>query len=283
MYTFQDWNEGKVTLDCTYYFKEHRDDNIVIVKYSDFNEENQILIKEAQKEYFNQLVHDETNRLIDAFISRYNHSEFQIDLLNNEVKQLFDILYSEIPCDKFIELKHWGTIFEYEELAEIRRLFTRHKVDGYKLDYSHQNSPLSKNFDISLSHEFRMESLYNYYKFLEGIIEDAPNVFNSYHWNKNCFKLFKFLNVHVTAKTKKSKYALIYHFLKAYSGYAKIKGFYLFDFSHAEYIEFITENYYRGFSKPIAPKMNKPDYFDEVLPKLNELENLFRESQKTAN
>jgi hypothetical protein len=283
MYTFKDWNEGKVTLDCTYYFKENKDEKIVTVNYSDFNEEDQILIKDAQKEYFHQLVHDETNRLIDAFIVDYNRSEFKVELLNKEVQQLFDILFAKIPRAVYLKLGHWDTFIKSDELLQFRKFHRLIKVKGKEHDYSKQNSPFSPFFSISNNHEVRYESFYRYFKFLEKVVVDADSFYNPFHWNENCFRLFKFLDNNVTSKTKKSKYGLIYHFLKAYSGYAKMKGIYLFEFSHAEYIEFITENCYKGFSQPTAPKMNKPDNFDEVLPKLIELENLFLESQKTAN
>ena len=240
-------------------------------------------IKDAQKEYFLQLVHDETNRLIDAFIVDYNRSEFKVELLNKEVQQLFDILFAKIPRAVYLKLEHWDTFIKRDELLQFRKFHSLIKVNGKEHDYSNQNSPFSPFFSNSNNYEVRFESFYRYFKFLEKVVVDADSFCNPFHWNENCFRLFKFLDKNVTSKSKKSKYGLIYHFLKAYSGFAKMKGIYRFDFSHAEYIKFITENYYQGFSKPTAPKMNKPDNFDEVLPKLIELENLFLESQKTVN
>ncbi|MEN9998089.1 MAG: hypothetical protein RI922_1079 [Bacteroidota bacterium] len=282
MRTFNEWNEGIVTLNCTYYSK-NINEQIEIVTLTDFDSQDQLRIKEAQKEYFHQIVHDETNRLIDAFIVDYNRSEFKVELLNKEVKQLFDILFAKIPRAIYLELKHWDTLIKSDELLQFRKFHRLIKIRGKEYDYSKQNSPFSPFFTIMNNHEVRYESFYRYYKFLEKVVVDADTFYNPFHWNENCFRLFKFLDNHVTSKTKKSKYGLIYHFLKAYSGYTKIKGIYFFDFSHSEYIEYITENYYKGFSKPTAPKMNKPDNFDEVLPKLIELEKLFLESQKTTN
>ena len=283
MYTFNDWNEGKVTLDCTYYFKENKDDNIVIVKYSDFNEYDQILIKDAQKEYFHQIVHEETNRLIDTFIVDYNRSEFQVDLLNKEVKLLYDVLFTEIPSAIYIELKHWDTFIKSDELLQFRKLHSQIKIKGKEYDYSRQNSPFSPFFSVLNNTDVRYESYFQYYKFLEKVVLDADNFYNPFHWNKKCFELFMFLDKHVTAKTMKSKYVIIYHFLKVYSGYITTNGIYNFNYTHAEYVKFITENYYQEFSIPRAPKMNKPENFNEVLPNLIELQNLFLKSQKQAN
>ena len=130
MYNFDDWNNGSVTLRCTYYCKENKDDSIVLVDYSDFNEEDQIRIRAAQKEYFHQLVHDETNRLIDAFIVHYNRSQFQVELLNKEVKQLYDILFVKIPSAFYIELEHWNIVLKSDDLFHFRELHRKVKVNG---------------------------------------------------------------------------------------------------------------------------------------------------------
>jgi hypothetical protein len=282
MYIFDDWNQGIVTLNCTYYSK-HKDETIKLVSYSDFSLEDQNRIKDAQKEYFLQLVHDETNRLIDAFIVDYNRSEFKVELLNKEVQQLFDILFAKIPRAVYLKLEHWDTFIKRDELLQFRKFHSLIKVNGKEHDCSSQNSPFSPFFSNSNNYEVRFESFYRYFKFLEKVVVDSDSFYNPYHWNENCFKLFKFLNDYVKAKTKKSKYGLIYHFLKVYSGYKESKGMYFFNFAHLEYIDFITENYDKDFSYPTAPKMNKPDNFNEVLPTLIELQNLFLESHKRAN
>lgn len=282
MRSFEEWNNGTVTLNCTYYSK-HMDETIELVTYSDFNPQDQNRIKEAQKAYFQQLVQKETNRLIDVFIVNYNRSEFQVELLNKEIKLLFDILYAKIPRATYLELKHWDTFIKLEDLLEFRKFHKQIKVNGKEYDYSRQNSPLSPFFSILNNLEVRFESYYQYYKFLEKVIIDADSFYNPFYWNENCFKLFKFLNNYVNAKTKKSKYGLIFHFLKAYSGFAQSNGIYYFKFTHAEYIEFITENYFKEFSVPTAPKMNKPDNYEEVFPKLLELQKLFLERQKQGN
>lgn len=259
MYTFDEWNKGFVTLNGTYYCAKKTDDKILKANFSDFNIKDQNEIKKAQKKYFDEEVFNNLNYLIDKFIERYERSEFKIDLLNNETKQVYDILFSEVPKSELITLVHWNVSFSYEKLQNFRELFKRYKLNGYEMDYSFQNSTLSPYFCDSMSPEAEFESLYSYFKFLEKSILDALCVFNPANWNKKCYLFFKFLNENYELKNGKPKYVLFYHFL--YEIAQKNSHNLIFNFKHVNYIRFVTENFYPDFNKPSSPKMNKSSYY----------------------
>lgn len=268
MNSFNEWNEGIVTLNCTYYSK-NINEKIELVTLSGFNSQDQLRIKDAQKEYFNQSVQDEANRLIDSFILRYNRSEFKIDLLNQEVQQLFDIIFTDLPSAHIIELNQWGILLNFEILEQFRYLFKRYKINGYELDYSHQNSPLSKYYNTSLSPEVLFEAIYTYYRFLEGIVKDASCVFNPTKWNRKGFELFKFLDENYSLKSGKPKYTILFHFL---AGMTQKKGENIeFNFKKNGYIKFISENHFEEYDKPNPPKMNKTKYYDKNIVDMAEL------------
>ncbi len=269
MNTFNDWHKGKVTLDCTNYCKENKDDNIIIVAYSDFNEDDQQRIKNTQKEYFHQIVHDETNRLIDTFITRYNRSEFKIDLLNNEVKQLYNILFLEVPSVLYISLEHWDISISNERLERFKELYKRHKINGYEVDYSSQNSLFSPYNCKSQSPEVQFETYYEYYNFLNGVIIDAECVYNPSDWNEKCFKFFKLLEEEYQLKNGKPKYILFFHFLHEMT--QKESSGIEFNFKQKNYIRFITDNYFDTFDKPNPPKMNKSSYYERNSKPLREM------------
>jgi len=184
-FKYIDWLEGKVVLD-TCEFEYNKGEKPIIVKWDDF-EENEILkIKEKQKQIFEDNVNELLKNFQDDFLKRLEKSMMKEDLLNDFLKQCFDIMFAPIPNYEIITLKEWNCTFTLEELFEIQRYIKDVVKNGKSYGYDFVHSPNCVNQNKLKIHSYiYAQTIAEYYVWLKHLTESNNSPFYSLEENKD--------------------------------------------------------------------------------------------------
>lgn len=266
--TFEDWKEGRITIDGTYYSvpKEMNPPKIVFWKDIALDVQNQI--RSAQKEIFENSVNEELNYILQDFNSRYKKSAYKEIFVDGEINKIKEVLFTNSAVNSVNELYRWGSIspFSYENdsvLYQIRKYFTMSYIEGYLLGFDFVNSLNSPFYldhkEYILIPEIQGEVLHRFFAYLNSNYFENSIAYNKDFWNIKTFELFKFLSTEYTQSKPISKYNLIFHFLKELNRNEFFD--YSFSMSKELYFDFIKNNICSEFisKKGVIPTMNPPE------------------------
>lgn len=138
-YTYKEWWEGKVVLiHSTFQYAKEKP---IITTWENFNEKEKSKIKEQQKQLFEKRVKELFQQFTDTFSESYSKSKMKERLLKNEIEQCKTIMFAPIPNYDLLKLKHWGFLFEYQDLADIQHYIKETLERGLDFGYDFIHSP----------------------------------------------------------------------------------------------------------------------------------------------
>lgn len=284
--TFEDWKEGKITIDGTYYCVPKGMNSPKIVFWKDIDLEVQHQIRSAQKEIFENLTNEELKCILQEFNYRYQQSTYKEIFIDGEIKKIKEVLFTNSEANSVNVLYRWGSISPYSFendflIKRIRKYFTLSYIEGFNYGFDFINSLNSPfylyNNEYDLVPEVQSEVLHRFYNYLNEKYILKSKSFDSTKWNAKAYSLFHFLSDNYIKESVISKYNLIYHFLKKLNEHEYTS--YMFSMSKNEYYHFVKDNINNGFHsyRKGHPTMNPPDKSEKEIAylKLIEIKKLF--------
>lgn len=284
--TFEDWKEGRITIDGTYYCVPKGMNSPKIVFWKDIELDVQGQIRSAQKKIFENLVNEELDEILEDFNSRYNKSVHKEIFIEREIKKIKEVLFTNSDVNSVNIQYRWGSITPFNVdndifLKQIRQYFTLSYIEGYNYSFdfiNSLNSPFYLNHkEYDLMPEVQGEVLHRFFTYLNKNYLANPIAYNKDFWNIKTFELFKFLSAEFTQSKPISKFNLIFHFLKEINKNEFMD--YSFSMPKEIYFEFIKNNICSEFisTKGGIPTMNPPetDFKDTAFNRLLALKKSF--------
>lgn len=141
LYTYEDWNEGKVIL---IFSRRIGDSNPNLVDWEDFSEEEKIKIQEQQKSIFEQSVQVTSEKYLNGFCEDFSRTRSKIDLVNRLLKRLNEVFTGKMICDHyFCRTSDNNMTFDFWYYQDMTFYIDNHFIGGKKYDYSNVHSPNS--------------------------------------------------------------------------------------------------------------------------------------------
>ena len=142
-YTYNDWLEGELILNYDCHIPSGKVPTLVM--WDDFNDEDVLLIKEKQKEIFDERVISLLEKYKSAFQKRMKASRNSAVFSEKTVNQITSILEDEMPQGwkvwEFVETNFWNLAITGENLLAIKQSMINNIDNGDEFNYTFINSP----------------------------------------------------------------------------------------------------------------------------------------------
>lgn len=175
--SFETWNNGSVSLKYAR-VKYIEGNKPKLVSWDDFSNEDEIKIKEKQKEIFKQIVSTRLELFKIHFIKKYKQSSLKGELLKLEKKECKDILSGPYVEAQYISSRFWNVLFELDDLLCIQNYYKETILGGADNNYDFIQS-------LNDIHQEKSKTLPEVY---------ARFVFECSEWLNNKFKYINTYN-----------------------------------------------------------------------------------------
>jgi hypothetical protein len=170
IYTYEDWNSGKVCLELPFIINVDENSIPLRINWEQIKESDIPVIKQKRKDLFEASVLLLFNKLKNQFEDDAQTTKSLNYLFDRLISKYEEILFGELSVlTEYVTLKSDNTVFEYNHFVDIKNYATNHILLSKDIEYDfvHSSNCRFQNPEKSCA-EIEAEAYYRFLVWLRG-------------------------------------------------------------------------------------------------------------------